>query len=127
MKKSAIFFLILMTGLGAGTLACAEEQDHKSLATLIDGSIVVLSGNKLTKYDGDLNVVKEVELGGQPAPAAMDRMGRMEKPPLEEPAMEELPAAAPEAYIPPPAEPEPSPEQTPEAATGAVPEAPSGQ
>ena len=27
-----------------------------------DGGVIVLTGNKLTKYDKDLNVVKEVEI-----------------------------------------------------------------
>ena len=39
-----------------------------SMVALMDGSIVVLSGSKLTKYDADLNVVKEVEVKGGPKP-----------------------------------------------------------
>ncbi len=34
----------------------------KSMVTTSDGGIVVLAGNKLTKYDKDLNVIKEVEI-----------------------------------------------------------------
>lgn len=35
---------------------------EKSVVATSDGGIVVVMGNKLTKYDKDLNVVKEVEL-----------------------------------------------------------------
>ena len=35
---------------------------EKSVVATPDGGIVVVMGNKLTKYDKDLNVVKEVEL-----------------------------------------------------------------
>ncbi len=34
----------------------------KSMAATSDGGVIVMSGNKLTKYDKDLNVVKEVEI-----------------------------------------------------------------
>ncbi len=35
-----------------------------------DGGVIILSGNKLSKYDKDLNLVKEIEL-----PNPMDTMG----------------------------------------------------
>ena len=35
---------------------------EKKMVATSDGGVIVLAGNKLTKYDKDLNVVKEVEL-----------------------------------------------------------------
>ncbi len=35
---------------------------EKSVVATSDGGIVVLAGNKITKYDKDLNVVKEAEI-----------------------------------------------------------------
>ena len=35
---------------------------EKSMIASADGGVIVLAGNKLTKYDKDLNVVKEVEI-----------------------------------------------------------------
>jgi hypothetical protein len=35
---------------------------ERSVVATSDGGVVVVMGNKLTKYDKDLNVVKEVEL-----------------------------------------------------------------
>lgn len=52
-----------------------------SMAAMMDGSVVVLSGNKLVKYDSDLNIVKEVEVGGAPKRKGRAEMG----PPPEEP------------------------------------------
>ena len=39
-----------------------KSMMDKSMVLTSDGGVIVLSGNKLTKYDKDLNVVKEVEL-----------------------------------------------------------------
>ena len=39
-----------------------ESMMKRSVTATSDGGVVVLFGNKLTKYDKDLNVVKEVEL-----------------------------------------------------------------
>ena len=66
-----------------------------SMVALLDGSIVVLSGNKLTKYDGDLNVVKEVEIKGGPKPEA--KMEKMEAPPAVPEEQPMPPAEAAEA------------------------------
>ena len=93
MKKFALFIIIFSTGLLTGTLGFSEEQDYErprerreqgmmggapaSMVALMDGSVVVLSGNKLTKYDPDLNIIKEVETkGGSVAMDRMDGMGR---------------------------------------------------
>lgn len=36
----------------------------KSMVSSNDGGVIILSGNKLMKYDKDLNLVKEVEIKG---------------------------------------------------------------
>lgn len=46
---------------------CMMMKDSKgmmnmSMSVLPDGSIVILAGNKLIKYDKDLNLIKEVEI-----------------------------------------------------------------
>lgn len=35
---------------------------ERSMIAAVDGGVIVLAGNKLIKYDKDLNVVKEVEI-----------------------------------------------------------------
>ncbi len=35
---------------------------EKSVVATSDGGVVIVTGNKMTKYDKDLNVVKEVEM-----------------------------------------------------------------
>ena len=45
-----------------GTHGMMTKMMEKSVVATSDGGIVVVMGNKLTKYDKDLNVVKEVEL-----------------------------------------------------------------
>ena len=39
-----------------------KSKMQKSMVATSDGGVVVLSHNKLTKYDKNLNIVKEVEL-----------------------------------------------------------------
>ncbi|MFC1508097.1 hypothetical protein ACFL60_00230 [Candidatus Omnitrophota bacterium] len=39
-----------------------EKMMPKNIAATADGSVIVLAGNKLLKYDADLNLVKEVEV-----------------------------------------------------------------
>jgi hypothetical protein len=60
----------------------------KSLVATEDGGIVVMSGNKLMKYDKDLNLKKEVELKMDMAgmQKMMERM--MEKCPMRKMMME---------------------------------------
>lgn len=43
-----------------GMMKCMSD---KSLVATSDGGVVVLVGHKLIKFDKDLNVVKEVEIG----------------------------------------------------------------
>ena len=45
-----------------GMCQMMKSMMDRSVIATTDGGIVVVSGNKLTKYDKDLNVVKEVEL-----------------------------------------------------------------
>ena len=45
-----------------GMCPMMKSMMDRSVIATTDGGIVVVSGNKLTKYDKDLNVVKEVEL-----------------------------------------------------------------
>jgi len=45
-----------------GMCPMMQSMMQKSVVATSDGGIIVISGNKLTKYDKDLNVVKEVEL-----------------------------------------------------------------
>lgn len=42
-------------------LMCSMMSD-KSMAVTEDGGVIVLMGNKLSKYDKDLNLVKETEI-----------------------------------------------------------------
>src|SRR3989338_6710476 len=49
--------------MGKGMMcSMMKSMTDKSVVATSDGGIVVLSGNTLTKFDKDLNVVKEVEL-----------------------------------------------------------------
>lgn len=45
-----------------GMSPMASMMYSTSLAATNDGGVVVLMGNKLTRYDNDLNAVKEVEV-----------------------------------------------------------------
>ena len=38
-----------------------KKMMEKSVVATSDGGIVIVTGNKITKYDKDLNVVKEIE------------------------------------------------------------------
>lgn len=60
-----------------------DKMDHMKMGMMhqgptvtatSDGGVVVLSGNKLVKYDAALKVVGEVELKGGPAPGEKMRM-----------------------------------------------------
>ena len=93
MKK--IVLAVLFLSLAAAIPAYAEEMNEKempgmpgkmgmpgpgcmgmgckaSMVATQEGGVIVLAGNKLTKYDANLNVVKEVELklpmGGKMCP-----------------------------------------------------------
>jgi hypothetical protein len=68
-----------------------------SMVATNDGGVIVLSGRTLTKYDKDLNVVKEVELQG-PKMGGMGMMDREDKDEGENGKPADVPAApAPEA------------------------------
>lgn len=51
-----------MMGKGMMGPMMMKMMSEKSVTATSDGGIVVLAMNKLTKYDKDLNVVKEVEV-----------------------------------------------------------------
>ncbi len=50
----------MMGMMGMGSMM--QSMMQKSVVATSDGGIIVVTGNKITKYDKDLNVVKEVEL-----------------------------------------------------------------
>ena len=45
-----------------GMCSMMNSMMGRSVVATNDGGVVVVTGNKLTKYDKDLNVAKEVEL-----------------------------------------------------------------
>ena len=51
-------------------------HQQPSMVATADGGVIVLSGPKLAKYDGQLNLVKEVEL--RPSHKPMNKIGGME-------------------------------------------------
>ena len=59
-----------------------KSMMEKSMVATSDGGVIVLSGNKLTKYDKNLNVVKEVEIAVDMEGAQKQMMQMMEKFPM---------------------------------------------
>ncbi|MCB9772650.1 MAG: hypothetical protein H6754_08905 [Candidatus Omnitrophica bacterium] len=51
----------MMDGKMMGMCPMMQSMLQKQVVATNDGGIVVVAGNKITKYDKDLNVVKEVE------------------------------------------------------------------
>ena len=51
-----------MMGKGMMGGMMMKSMMEKTIVATSDGGIIVSAGNKLTKYDKDLNVVKEVEI-----------------------------------------------------------------
>ena len=53
-----------MMGKGMGMMGpmMMKMMMDKSVVATSDGGVVVLAGNKITKYDKDLNIVKEAEI-----------------------------------------------------------------
>jgi hypothetical protein len=51
----------MMCGKMKGMCPMMQSMMQKSVVAMSDGGIIVVTGNKLTKYDKDLNVVKEDE------------------------------------------------------------------
>lgn len=100
MKKIFIVLLLACSVAGAGTWSHAEEAKqpdpkamtgkgmmkgkmgmmkggmmgmmHKSMVASADGGVIILSGQKLLKYDKDLNLVKEAAV-----PTDMEGMQKM--------------------------------------------------
>jgi hypothetical protein len=52
----------MMDGKMMGMCPMMKSMMERSVVATSDGGVIVVMGNKLTKYDKDLNVVKEVEL-----------------------------------------------------------------
>jgi len=48
-------------GMGMGKM-CPPMMETAQMVATDEGGVIVLAGNKLMKYDADLNLVKEVEL-----------------------------------------------------------------
>ena len=87
MKRLMFVFLLAMWFLGTSGISYAEEKDPamgkgmkegdgrmgqcmmmkkmmmgKEMVSSGDGGVIILVGNKLLKYDSDLNLVKETEI-----------------------------------------------------------------
>ncbi len=52
----------MMGGKMMGMCPMMQSMMQKSVVATSDGGIIIVTWNKLTKYDKDLNVVKEVEV-----------------------------------------------------------------
>ena len=65
-KKGSMMGEGMMSGdmMGKGMMGgmVMKSMMEKTMVATSDGGVIVLAGNKLTKYDKDLNVVKEVEI-----------------------------------------------------------------
>jgi len=79
---------------GKGRMDCMKMEKAKMVA-MNDGSVIILSGNKLLKYDTDLNLVKEVEV---PMPAWGKQCPMKNKTPKKE-SSPAGPAAVPEKTV----------------------------
>ena len=62
---------------GMGKMGCPMMGKAQMVAT-DEGGVIVLAGNKLMKYDADLNLVKEVEIK-MPMPMSGKQYSMMEK------------------------------------------------
>jgi hypothetical protein len=68
----------MMGGKGMMKMMRMMQQMHPSMVASSDGGVIVLSGGKLTKYDIQLNVVKQVDLP-KPEMGMMGKgMGKMD-------------------------------------------------
>lgn len=62
MMKEGMMGKGMMDGKMMGMCPMMKSMMERSVVATSDGGVIVVAGNKLTKYDKDLNVVKEVEL-----------------------------------------------------------------
>jgi hypothetical protein len=69
-----------MGGKGHG-MPGAGMMDRQVVATA-DGGIIIVAGAKVVKYDKDLNLVKEIELGGGMPSMHGTKMGGMKQCPV---------------------------------------------
>jgi hypothetical protein len=93
-----VMTIVLMTGVSSACMKGEEGQKKDKMSMMKDmgmmammnkpsmvavkDGIVILSGNKLTKYDNNLNLVKEVELKEKMACCKM--MEKMKKDEIED-------------------------------------------
>jgi hypothetical protein len=80
-KKPMVLVSVISAVMLCSVIACAQSSDEKQMdkermggimsmmgvmqkqmVATSDGGVIVLTGNKLLKYDKDLNLVKEAEL-----------------------------------------------------------------
>lgn len=76
----------MMGGKMVGMPMMMKMMTDKSVVATSDGGIVVVAGNKITKYDKNLNVIKEAEIKMD-----MEAMGKQMKEMMEKcPMMKEM-------------------------------------
>lgn len=91
MKRFAIILSILSVSFFSMAAFAEEQMDmpqrgkgmmhqQPTMIATSDGGVVVLAGGKLSKYDGLLNLVKEVEIKRGPSPKKIDEMNSEETP-----------------------------------------------
>ena len=95
MKKTMWLWLVMFVVLSMGSSSFAEEikseegkyplikkclvgAEEKTVVATSDGGIVIVTGNKITKYDKNLTVVKETEIKVD-ADAMKNKMAAMKK------------------------------------------------
>ena len=61
-KKSGMAHKGMMKGMKTHNMMKMHGMMMKSVVATSDGGVVVVAGHKITKYDKDLNLVKEVEM-----------------------------------------------------------------
>ena len=76
MKKQMTASMLIFVGFFLSSFAFAEEvgtgvKGKPTLVATPDGGVIVLFGSKLSKFDGQLNLIKEVELKSEPDPGAV--------------------------------------------------------
>gem|GEM_PF-1857964 len=79
-----------MKGMHQGMGMCPMmKMMERSVVATSDGGVIVLAGNKLVKYDKDLNVLKEVEIKVDMAAMQKDMMEMMKNCPMMKGGMKE--------------------------------------
>lgn len=78
----------MMDKTGMHKMMMMKGMMNQSMVATSDGGVIILMGRKLVKYDKDLNMVKEVELKGDPKMIEM-----MKDCPMMKDSMMEMPVA----------------------------------